>query len=54
MADVKNNPQPGVPNEGDGGQSGQHRDNSHITDRPLPTETDGTDLIQLPKQPPQA
>lgn len=47
MARVDKNPQPGVPNEGDGGQSNVGH-NSQITDRPLPTESDGKDMIQVP------
>lgn len=38
--------------EGAGGQSGQHADNSKITKRPLPTESDGNDLVQKPKPKP--
>jgi len=36
----------GVPNEGDGGQSNVGH-NDHITNRPLPTEGDGQDMIQV-------
>jgi hypothetical protein len=47
MGNVAKNPQPGVPTEGDGGASNVGH-NSQITDRPLPTGTDGTDLIEGP------
>lgn len=33
--------------EGSGGRSGNHADNSHITNRPEPTNADGNDLIQV-------
>lgn len=47
MGNVAKNPQPGVPTEGDGGVSNVGK-NEHIVNRPLPTETDGADLIQGP------
>lgn len=46
---ASNPPNGSGPHEGTGGQSGNHRDNSRITNRPLPTESDGTDLVQRPK-----
>jgi hypothetical protein len=44
------NPPNGRTDEGAGGKSGNHQDNSKITNRPLPTESDGDDLIQKPKK----
>jgi len=41
------NPPNGTQHEGQGGQSGNHADNSRITDRPQPTGAEGTDLIQV-------
>jgi hypothetical protein len=52
MALPRRNPGASKPpngNEGTGGQSGKHADNSRITNRPLPTESDGQDLVQKPK-----
>lgn len=43
----ESNPPNGMQHEGQGGQSGNHSDNSHIVNRPEPTQADGNDLIQV-------